>query len=698
MDSIITISSENVPKYTNTDVSLELPIEIIIYILEFLPLSDRISASQVCRLWHMASKDLKLHSNEVVVLHDDLTRPLLVFENSLGTFLHFVFKEVELGAKLTKFWDRFCPQMRSLSMHSCDVSERTFVDILLRCSHLENLNVNGCRELLMSGRVLEQESDVLLLSKTLVKLKELSLASNRYLSDALFNRFVAITPNLEDLSLTGCQISFHTGLYKKFYPRNMSDNGIIMASESVLTFRNILQYIVSQAEKIRKLRFSRTLIDHTALSQLAEVPKLRLQALHLQYCEQLNNTGILTLTEYQQSLNELDLSLCSRITDQSLLAICRNLKNLSILNIQSCRAVTNLGVTELCNLRKLVDLNLSQCEQVTGEGIEKGLCSYVNPEFRRLYLTALPLDEKTICLIAEHLPGLTHLDLGWCFNAVTDTSIQAICQHQVWLRSLKLTRCDKVTDAGLTGMGLRTERVEQTEGNVNNEQSSVVEKEINVMPDISNEGVVHNDPLHRISLRTKAEQDIVNDAKRKKVVLQMCEDQDVGQVESGFSLIRLKGLQELDLCGCNRITDVSLKYAFSFLELRHLNLSLCQQVTHSGISDLASKNPSIETLIMSNCHNITDDGVVNFVKCLPRLKHLDLQMFPPQKWNSPHSQTSRVQEGLHRPYLEVLATNQPTNQSTNIHSGDVSNQPVNKSINQHYCTSMFPNETKFGGS
>ncbi|PSN39503.1 hypothetical protein C0J52_17783 [Blattella germanica] len=86
------------------------------------------------------------------------------------------------------------------------------------------------------------------------------------------------------------------------------------------------------------------------------------------------------------------------------------------------------------------------------------------------------------------------------------------------------------------------------------------------------------------------------------------------------------GLQELDLCGCNRITDVSLKYAFRFLELRHLNLSLCQQVTHVGISDLAVNNPSIETLIMSNCHNLSDEGVVSFVGRLSRLKHLDLQV------------------------------------------------------------------------
>jgi hypothetical protein len=61
--------------------------------------------------------------------------------------------------------------------------------------------------------------------------------------------------------------------------------------------------------------------------------------------------------------------------------------------------------------------------------------------------------------------------------------------------------------------------------------------------------------------------------------------------------------------------------------LLQFNATFSFQVTHTGISDLASKNPSIETLIMSNCHNITDDGVISCVKHLARLKHLELQVY-----------------------------------------------------------------------
>ena len=37
-------------------------------------------------------------------------------------------------------------------------------------------------------------------------------------------------------------------------------------------------------------------------------------------------------------------------------------------------------------------------------------------------------------------------------------------------------------------------------------------------------------------------------------------------------------LQELNLCGCARITDLTLTHAVCFKELRSLNLSHCQQV------------------------------------------------------------------------------------------------------------------------
>lgn len=136
----------------------------------------------------------------------------------------------------------------------------------------------------------------------------------------------------------------------------------------------------------------------------------------------------------------------------------------------------------------------------------------------------------------------------------------------------------------------------------------------------------HRHP-YQISLRSKAEEDIVNDAKRKKNMLHMCE-QSVSKEEincSPYSISRLKGLRSLNLASCNRISDVSLIYALEFLELEFLSLSKCQQVSVIGIESVLTKCPSIKVLNLSDCHNLSDGAVDMISARLKRLTHLYIE-------------------------------------------------------------------------
>lgn len=309
----------------------------------------------------------------------------------------------------------------------------------------------------MLGRLLDNEKDVNEISSNFHSLIQLSLGSNRYLSDALFNRLVSICPNLQSLSLFDCQISFHSGLYKKFYPTNGS---IEQASESVLTFINVLGYIKRQARQLKHLNFGRTLIDGVALGSLAMVENLRLESLRLPSCDQLTSAGLRCLAN-QTTLKELDLSYCTRVTDASLVCISQNLINLEILIIRRCRGITDLGISHLNLLRKLRSLDISECDQLTGQCIVEGLCKspfktrptdqipqqnsensdpntneienkeslcssdkFVNRKLENLSANALNLDEKAIECIASSFPQLKLLDVGYCFSAVTDKTIQ----------------------------------------------------------------------------------------------------------------------------------------------------------------------------------------------------------------------------------------------------------------------------------
>lgn len=535
------------------------------------------------------------------ILTDETSSPLQIFLNSPTEYCNFLFNDVEISNKSGDFWDRIGESIKSLTLRNCDTCEKVFLYMLQKCPNLEELNIQSCRELFMSGRLLEGKSDGLL-ADNLDNLKVLSLSGNQYLTDALLNRFISAAPSLKEINLSGCSLQFHLGLVKKFYPPTIDI--ALNPSESVLTFYFVLQFIISKARNIKCLLFSNTLIDGTALRSLAEVPNLKLDSIEVHRCDQLTNEGIVSLAIFQTSLKELNLGMCSRVTDSSLLHICQYLVNLQYLNIQRCRAVTDWGIAELKKLKKLKTLNISQCDQITKDGLAEGICSKENYMLEDLDIHCLNLDQTGLIMISEKLPNLRSLDISYCFNAVTDSSVQVIFKNQVMLHTLKMSHCDKVSDAGLTGMG-------KLEDN---------DEEGPIMSDYDD-----SNASPRIHLGSRAEEEIVRDARRKQDVMRMCEKISLDSY-TGFSLARLKNLRELDISGCNRITDVSLTYAFNFKELCILNMSLCQQVTHEGIEHLVKNCPSIEYVNLNDCYNLKDDAVQKIVLALKRLKQLELKV------------------------------------------------------------------------
>lgn len=131
---------------------------------------------------------------------------------------------------------------------------------------------------------------------------------------------------------------------------------------------------------------------------------------------------------------------------------------------------------------------------------------------------------------------------------------------------------------------------------------------------------------YQISLRSRAEEDIVNDAKRKRIMLHMCEQPVSGEEIncSPYSIAHLKGLRSLNLASCNRISDVSLKYAFKFNELEVLSLAKCQQVSVTGIECIVVTCPSIKVLNLSDCHNLSDQAI-DVLTRLKRLTYLHIE-------------------------------------------------------------------------
>lgn len=588
--------------------------------MNYLHPTDVLAAGSCNRRWfqaaqHFAVRQLAVHFSRC---HLSVTEsPLQYFLNPLRCYTKITLSQIDFGSDTAAFWEQLSDSVQHLSIRNCDLREKNLKQILMQLDDLRTLEIENCRELFMPGRLFEHDKQAV--CKSCRNIESLALINNRYLSDALFNRFVAIMPKLNHLDLSGCHISFHKGLYKKFYPDRQKE-----PSESVLTFHYISQFIGCEASALKSFNFSCTLIDGEALQTLANLSGLKLDRLQLRSCDQLTNVGIITLVQQQSQLQHLDLSYSVRLTDAGLVEICRCLKAVKTLRLRRCRALTDIGIVELQTCQHLEVLDISECESITSRGIMDGVAKFRSENLRELYLSALNICQLAIVRVAEQFPELRVLDLSFCKNGCTNLAVQWICKHLRWLRTLNLEYCDKIGDAAMTGIDMQAE-IDAFEND--KYKDAAAEEEPAAEDEQQPEEAIADEPpqLYKISLRSRAEEDIVNDAKRKRVMLAIYEHKGPITDYSGYSINSLRGLRTLNVTACNRITDVSLKYSFQLAELKEVRFARCQQITTDGISNLVKNCPSLELVDLSECHNITDKTIEVIAQRLRRLTNLYLE-------------------------------------------------------------------------
>lgn len=89
----------------------------------------------------------------------------------------------------------------------------------------------------------------------------------------------------------------------------------------------------------------------------------------------------------------------------------------------------------------------------------------------------------------------------------------------------------------------------------------------------------------------------------------------------------LPHIESLNLSGCYNLTDNGLAHAFIQESrcLRVLDLSLCKQVTDSSLGRIAQYLKNLEALELGGCSNVTNTGLLLVAWGLRRLKSLNLR-------------------------------------------------------------------------
>ncbi|XP_065148009.1 F-box/LRR-repeat protein 14a [Paramisgurnus dabryanus] len=89
----------------------------------------------------------------------------------------------------------------------------------------------------------------------------------------------------------------------------------------------------------------------------------------------------------------------------------------------------------------------------------------------------------------------------------------------------------------------------------------------------------------------------------------------------------MPNIESLNLSGCYNLTDNGLGHAFvqDISSLRILNLSLCKQITDSSLGRIAQYLKNLELLDLGGCSNITNTGLLLIAWGLHKLKSLNLR-------------------------------------------------------------------------
>lgn len=247
------------------------------------------------------------------------------------------------------------------------------------------------------------------------------------------------------------------------------------------------------------------------------------------------------IVKYFPNLESLNISY-TNLTDEGIAVLTSGLKKLKDLNLESCWQITDTGVALLSRFENLKKLNLSGSTTWGKESLitDKSLFMIATflPQLESLILThCQKISDKGIAYLSS-LKQLKILNL-WDCTHITDESLNTIKTSLKTLESLNLGLCNNITDQGLAGIE------------------------------------------------------------------------------------ELKELKKLTLDRCSQLTDEALRYLTRNTQLNYLDVKRCSNITNKGLSYTAALK-ELEHLHLTGCEHITKEGVIGLQKELKKIERICL--------------------------------------------------------------------------
>lgn len=543
-----------------------LPSELISHIMRFLSFSDRKEAALVCKTWYHAFLDPHLQKNVIIKCkpHEKGTMPAGLLRRRLT--------HIEFG-----------------DGGSQALSEENLVSLLKECPSLVELDLSRCNHLFLSGRLLDRESDRIVLRKSLANLRELKLECLRHMTDITFLRLVSVTENLQRISLASTNIIFGNLLCS-----------VNQSSPVMFQFSTFLKFVQDNVAKLKSIDLSYTAVHNDALNALASIEGLCLDEISLKNCMELSDKGIKMLVSKQRSLKVLNISECKELGNSKAFfsTLANNLPDLQTLLMRKCVKMGQCDIESLADMRSLRAVDLGEVLNLFDKDLIKGMCSK-GPQLLGLFLPYCPdIHDDFVFQLCKSNYLLTHLDLSSCLR-LTDSALHAITRSLTLLRTLRLPYCREISDLGILGYMPENGVVPRHTFDHDHDGCPCTrERESKIFR--KPKGLIKE----HISYVSKAQDSLAKG----------------GEL---YMLSNLEYLEILDLSACIRITDLGLSEAVRFRDLRSLSLNGLSKIDDRTIAIIAHHNPNLEEVNL-RATKITDLAVGQLIRHCPCLRIMDL--------------------------------------------------------------------------
>ncbi|KAH9368743.1 hypothetical protein HPB48_004762 [Haemaphysalis longicornis] len=398
--------------------------EIMRLIFAYLEVQDRGRAAQVCSAWRAIADERGIWTN---------VEARLRLTDRTTTALECVARRGIRKVKVLSFKDglskllELLPDMKTLDLSDCyNLNDRAVNEAFgeRQCATMASLNMSWCSQL--------TDSAIDCVTRQFPSLEQLYLIACERISDLGMGLIAARLARLKLLEIKECEIS-NAGLKQL---AGISDDGQLSVSTGVreLTYLGLedcalvsdagLEYVSLGMRNLANLDLSMCLnVSDAALECVSRIATLK--KLVLVGCEDLTVQSIQHLAAGRFSLSTLDISFCNHIDDEAISNVCRGrgLLRLTKLNMNAC-PITDNGLSVVAqNLVDLTELNISECELVSKDGI---------------------------ALIATHLRRLRTIHMRLC-TGLTNAALKQL-SRMPRLEVVNLKGCSKITGRGMALM------------------------------------------------------------------------------------------------------------------------------------------------------------------------------------------------------------------------------------------------------